>query len=293
MTPAPASPAARDVRALVLRSAGTNCDGETVRALERAGAHTTLLHLNALARDPAPLFEHEILVLAGGFSYGDAIAAGRVFGFELKNRLLEPLQRFLEEGGFLLGVCNGFQILVELGFFQPGVPRSIALTDNTSNRFECRWVTLRSEACAVPWLRAGDRMPVPIAHAEGRFVVRDPEVLAELEERGQIALRYADPAAPADSGAGPESRSEPLPYPLNPNGSIANIAGICDPTGHVLGLMPHPERNLEPWNHPAWTRLGAREVGEGLEFYRRLVSAAREARFHGVTGARIHTTNHP
>jgi phosphoribosylformylglycinamidine synthase len=263
----------KDVRALVLRSAGSNCDGETVRALDLAGAHTDLLHLNALARDSARLSEYQILALPGGFSYGDYVAAGRVFGLELRQRLQGPLERFVERGGFVLGICNGFQILVELGLFEPGASaRSIALTDNASDRFECRWVTLRTERSALSWLPPGELLPAPIAHAEGRFVVRDRETLAALFERGQVALTYADPAKLEAEPAGPDAAS--LPYPLNPNGSIANIAGLCDPTGRVLGLMPHPERNLSPWNHPHWTRLPARHAGEGLGFYRRMVEAA-------------------
>jgi phosphoribosylformylglycinamidine synthase I len=272
------------VHALVLRSAGTNCDGETVRALEMAGAATTLLHLNQLARDPAPLFEQQLLVIPGGFSYGDCVAAGRVFGLELRTRLAEPLQRFVSEGGFVFGVCNGFQILVELGIFLPDSPtRTIALTDNASNRFECRWITLRSEPCAASYLLPGELLPAPVAHGEGRFAVRDADVLAELFSRGQVALTYVDPDRPGAAGPGAPS----VPYPLNPNGSIANIAGITDPTGRVLGLMPHPERNLVPWNHPRWTRLGPRQEGEGLSFYRRLVEAAGAG---AVRGARIHTT---
>jgi len=265
----------RDVRALVLRSAGTNCDGETVRALSLAGAQTSLVHLNELARDPARLYDQEILAIAGCFSYGDYIAAGRVFGLELRQRLLEPLQRFVEEGGFVLGICNGFQILVELGLFEPEArdasQRHIALTDNASNRFECRWITLRAERCATPYLSPGELLPAPVAHGEGRFVVQDKDVLRELFARGQVALTYVDPEHPA--AAGPDAPA--VPYPLNPNGSIANIAGICDPTGRVLGLMPHPERNLAPWHHPRWTRMPAREAGEGLGFYRRMVEAAR------------------
>lgn len=264
-----------DVRALVLRSAGTNCDGETVRGLELAGAHTIRMHLNELARDPARLRDQEILAIAGGFSYGDCVAAGRVFGLELRQRLQAPLERFVEGGGYLIGICNGFQILVELGLFEPyRSERAIALTDNASNRFECRWVTLRSETCAAPYLRAGELMPVPVAHGEGRFVARDPEVLEELFARGQVALTYVDPAASASPAS---AASAPLPYPLNPNGSVANIAGICDPTGRVLGLMPHPERNLVPWSHPRWTRLPARSEGEGLGFYRSMVESARRS----------------
>jgi len=265
------------VPVLVVRSAGTNCDGETLRALELAGATPSLVHLNELARDPARLFDHALFVLPGGFSYGDYIAAGRVFGLELRTRLFEPLQRFVAEGGFVLGICNGFQILVELGLFEPErQTRALALTDNASNRFECRWVTLESQASAVPFLVPGERMPVPIAHGEGRFVVNDPEVLAELVARKQVLWTYCDPRVNVRRPV--RASDAELPYPLNPNGSLANIAGICDPSGRVLGLMPHPERNLFPWHHPQWTRLGERAEGEGLPFYRRLVEAARALR---------------
>ena len=268
-----------DVRALVLRAAGTNCDGETVRALELAGAATELVHVNALSKDPARIDGARIVVIPGGFSYGDYVAAGRVFGLELRTRLAAPLARFVESGGILVGICNGFQVLVELGLLQDpgftGRERTIALTDNASNRFECRWVTLRSERCVCPWLVPLERMDVPVAHAEGRFAVRDRGVLQDLFARGQVALTYVDPDDASAPAAGPDAAL--LPYPVNPNGSVANIAGICDPTGRVLGLMPHPERNLAPWNHPRWTRLPERETGEGLAFYRRMVAAARGA----------------
>ena len=261
------------VRSIVLRSAGTNCDGELVRAFESAGAPTDLVHLNAIAKDPARLDDYSILSLAGGFSYGDYVAAGRVFGIELRHRLDDALHAFVERGGIVFGVCNGFQILVELGLLQdPGLApneRTIALTDNASDRFECRWVTLRSEDCACPWIRAGEVLPVPTAHAEGRFVVRDEDALAELYANRQVALTYIDPASPQAGG-----RDEDVAYPFNPNGSIANIAGICDPTGRIMGLMPHPERNIQPWNHPRWTRMERRDEGEGLSFFRRMVEAA-------------------
>ena len=262
-----------DVRALVLRSAGTNCDVETVRALELAGAATDRLHLNALSADPARLADYAVLAIAGGFSYGDYVAAGRVFGLELRHRLDGPLHDFVARGGLVVGICNGFQVLVELGMLQdPGLApseRTIALTDNASNRFECRWVTLLAGACACPWIDAATILPVPVAHAEGRFVVRDRAALDELTERHQVALTYVDPRAPESAG-----RDEPVSYPWNPNGSIANIAGICDPTGRVLGLMPHPERNVLPWHHPQWTRLPPRSEGEGLGFFRRMVEVA-------------------
>jgi phosphoribosylformylglycinamidine synthase I len=280
MTPtlSPTGKPESDVRVLVLRAAGTNCDAETVRAFRAAGASVELLHLNELSRDPARLDDQRILAIPGGFSYGDYIAAGRVFAIELRHRLAAPLERFVADGGLVLGICNGFQILVELGLLDApsSGARRFSLTDNASSRFECRWVTLREESCAVPWLEPGRRMPVPVAHAEGRFVVRDPEVLGELRARGQIALTYVGPEG---SHAGPEGVGDEaaVPYPWNPNGSIANIAGLCDPTGRILGLMPHPERNLAPWNHPTWTRLPERTEGEGLSFYRRMVRAAERS----------------
>lgn len=271
-------------QALVLRTAGTNCDGETVRALELAGARAERVHVRRLLVEPARLERCSLVVIPGGFSYGDDIAAGRVLGLELRHGLARELAQFVARGGFVLGVCNGFQALVESGLFEPelagaatahapvrenpqargGSTRSIALDDNASNHFECRWIHLRAEASACPWLAAGELMPVPVAHGEGRFVVRDDAVLQRLIARRQIVLRYV-----REDGAA--ARGE---YPANPNGSVHDIAGICDPTGRVLGLMPHPERNVTPWNHPHWTRRPPRNEGEGLSFYRRLVEAA-------------------
>lgn len=283
-------------RALVLRTAGTNCDGETVRALELAGATTELLHVRRLLEEPARLDEVDLLVFPGGFSFGDDVAAGRIFGLELRHGLLADLCRFVDRGGYVLGICNGFQVLVESGLFEreSGAtqlpPRNVALHQNASNRFECRWVTLRAERCAATWLEPGMLVPCPSAHGEGRFVARDEATLRRLEQKGQIALRYAR----ADG-------TQASDFPDNPNGSVRSIAGICDPTGRVLGLMPHPERNVDPWHHPHWTRLAAgtvssmgkapspapagsttptasaRTEGEGLEFYRRLVRAASGA----------------
>jgi phosphoribosylformylglycinamidine synthase subunit PurQ / glutaminase len=261
-----------NTRALVLRTAGINCDGETVRALELAGAQVELVHLQRVLDRPARLDEVSLLVIPGGFSYGDDVSAGRVFGLELRHSLRTQLSAFVERGGFVLGVCNGFQVLVEAGLFEPdarapGLPaRDIALANNASNRFECRWVAIEGQACAASWIEPGLCLPVPVAHGEGRFVVRDEATLARLVRNRQIAWRYVRPDGQPAAG-----------YPDNPNGSVMAIAGICDPTGRVLGLMPHPERNLTPWNHPHWTRLSPRTEGEGVRFYRRLVEAASGA----------------
>jgi phosphoribosylformylglycinamidine synthase subunit PurQ / glutaminase len=258
--------APRPVRALVLRTAGTNCDRETVLALERAGAKTDREHLHRLIEHPERFDDYSILVLPGGFSYGDDIAAGRVLGHELRHFLGERLRRFVDRGGYAIGICNGFQALVDTGLLEGpgrgGSQREIALSGNESGHFECRWITLRNEPSKCAWLEPGSLWPAPVAHGEGRVVFKDAAALERARAEGRVALRYVT----AEGG--------PAEYPDLPNGSADAIAGMCDSTGRVLGLMPHPERNLTPWNHPRWTRLGAREEGEGLAFYRRLVGAA-------------------
>lgn len=253
-------------KALVLRAAGTNCEDETARALESSGAEVDVLHVRALLRTPGRLADYRICVIPGGFSYGDDVAAGRVFGLEVARGLGTELRAHVERGGLVLGVCNGFQVLVEAGLFEPDAggreQRSIALTGNASNRYECRWVELETQDCACPWLVPGERFPVPVAHAEGRFVVREPAVLERLRAARQIALTYVVDGAPGEG------------YPADPNGSVGHVAGICDPSGRVLGLMPHPERNLTPWNDPHWTRSPRRSEGPGMTFYRRMVETA-------------------
>ena len=264
-------------RALVLRTAGTNCEVETGRALALSGAAVETLHFDRLLEDPARLDGAAIVVFPGGFSYGDDLAAGRVWGHEVRTHLGSRLSEHVAGGGLVLGVCNGFQVLVESGIFEPDrapEERSIALYANASNHYECRWVELEAGDTACPWLTAGERMPCPVAHAEGRFVVRDGAALERLRERRQLALTYVVEEGPGFDGTGFDG------YPANPNGSVAHVAGLCDPTGRVLGLMPHPERNLDPWSGPAWTRRPAgdrRAGGEGLAFYRRMVEVASGA----------------
>lgn len=256
------------VNALVLRALGTNCEHETARALDAAGAVPEILHWNALRADPSRLEDVQLLVLPGGFSFGDDLAAGRVLGRMMRHELDRPIRAFVERGGFVLGICNGFQILVELGLLEglDTVPteRRIALVDNDSDRYECRWVHLRNESSAAHWLTPGVVWPCPVAHAEGQIALAEGE-LERLEREGRVLLRYV-----TAEGGSPS-------YPQAPNGSIGDIAGLCDRTGRIVGLMPHPERNLTPWHHPMWTRLPEREHGEGLEFFRALVGAAREA----------------
>jgi phosphoribosylformylglycinamidine synthase len=233
------------VKALVLRAVGTNCDRETVHALAMAGAHADHLHINRLRDAPARLCDYQLLALPGGFSYGDDLGAGRVHAIELRHFLADAIRGLLDRGGLILGICNGFQVLVQSGLL-PGRTdgdQTVTLAGNAHGRFESRWVSLEVTTERSPWLNAGDRLELPIAHGEGRFVARDPETLEALGERGQLALRYVAPDGGPAGG-----------FPANPNGSALDIAGICDPTGRILGLMPHPERNVLFHHHPCWTR---------------------------------------
>lgn len=229
--------------ALIIRTAGINCDRELAHAFERAGAAVRMEHLNRLIAEPALLEQADLLGVPGGFSYGDDIAAGRIFANRLRHRLLEPLRAAVRRGVPMIGVCNGFQVLVKAGLLpfpeedqQDGqAVQTATLADNACGRFVDRWVRVEAPAETVcVWTRGLGDFELPIAHGEGRFVPADPRVLERLRTGGQIALRYA-----ADD---------------NPNGSADDIAGVCDPTGLVLGLMPHPERFVEAVQHPHWTR---------------------------------------
>jgi phosphoribosylformylglycinamidine synthase len=255
-------------RALILRAPGTNCDQETAFAFEQAGGQAQVLHINRLLERPALADEYQVLCLPGGFSYGDDIAAGRIAADQIRHRLVETFTRFRDANKLVLGICNGFQILLKSGLLLPDGPGGVVpatLTWNDSGHYEDRWVHLRTEHEACVFLRGIDTMYLPLAHAEGKFVARDPEVLTALAERGQLALRYADLADPQ------RALSDPLPFPLNPNGSHANVAGVCDATGRVFGLMPHPERFIHRTQHPQWTRRAEVQTGDGLRIFRNAV----------------------
>ncbi len=251
------------VRAAVLRTAGTNCDAETVHALQRAGADVDLVHLHAMMRAPERLADYRVVVFPGGFTYGDDIASGVVFAVEMRERVLPELRRRIADGALVLGICNGFQILVRAGLLPgtaaDGTPQA-SLQPNISGRFECRWVRLEATTGRCVFLERCQVIDCPVAHMEGRFVT-DDALRARLAADGQLALRYTSP----DGGD--------AAYPWNPNGSRLGIAGVCDPAGRVLGLMPHPERNIEPWHHPHWTRGTA--GGAGLAVFVNAVNAAR------------------
>lgn len=249
-------------RALVLRAPGTNCDHETAHAFERAGGLARRVHVQALAERPALLDDFQILCIPGGFSYGDDIASGRILALELKTRLGDALRRFRDGGGLVLGICNGFQVLLQTGLLlaDPTTREpQAALAHNTSGRFVDRWVRLACGPSPCVFLKGLGELELPVAHGEGRFVLRDPAELATLRAAGQLPLTYA----PDDAG-----RS------TNPNGAAGDVAGACDPSGRVFGLMPHPERFLDATQHPAWTgRLDPSAPGVGLSIFVNAIKA--------------------
>ena len=273
-------------RVLILRCPGTNCDLETATAFERAGAACDRLHVNALVENPALPARYQILCLPGGFSYGDDIAAGAILATRLKHRLGDLLRHFIDGDHLVLGICNGMQVMMRLGLLTADVPAAVAadghglggdgldgggdvppatLTWNRHGRFEDRWVDLMTDDrhdCV--FFRGTEKLYLPIAHAEGRFVTRDAETLEAMAVAGRLPLRYGD-AVPA---AGDES----LSFPINPNGGDGNVAAVCDATGRVMGMMPHPERHVDPLHHPAWTRRREQpEHGDGMAVFQNAV----------------------
>lgn len=253
------------VRALILRAPGANCDAEAQFAFEQAGAQAERIHVNRLRESSALLDHYQVLVIPGGFTYGDDVAAGKVLALQLSHFLADALQRHRDTGKLILGICNGFQALLKAGLLLPpdsqGLPAT--LTHNQSGKFEDRWITLQARPGRCPFLQGIDRMRVPVAHGEGRFTCRDGRVLPALEQAGQVVLRYYG------------SAGKPGAYPVNPNGSEGDVAGICDTTGRALGLMPHPERHVLPTQHPRWTRLGLAAEGDGLALFRNAVAYFR------------------
>jgi phosphoribosylformylglycinamidine synthase subunit PurQ / glutaminase len=249
-------------RVLVLRAPGTNCDLESQFAFEQAGAVAERIHVQRLREKPRQLQQYQILVLPGGFSYGDDVAAGKILAVELSHFLGDALRKFRDSERLVLGICNGFQTLLKAGMLVPPDEDGplATLTYNTSGKYEDRWVHLQATPGKCPFLAGYNRLHVPVGHGEGRFICRQPWILKGLDEAGQVVLRYVD------------ANGQPGDYPINPNGSEGDVAGICDATGRVLGLMPHPERHLLPTQHPRWTRNGLAPEGDGLRLFRNAVN---------------------
>jgi len=238
----------------VLRAAGTNCDAETAHAFRLVGAEAETFHVNRLREAPKRLRDFQILAVPGGFSYGDDVASGRIFANELMPCLRDELLAFVDRGGFVIGICNGFQVLVKSGLLprlDGQAAQQATLTDNTSGVYQDRWVKCTGTAGKCAWIADAAEVELPVAHAEGRFAASDA-VLDRLEAAGQLCLRYSSGTCH--------------------NGSARDVAGICDTTGRVFGLMPHPERFLRWENHPRWTREPRRTEGDGVRFFRAAVA---------------------
>ncbi len=254
------------VRALVLTGFGINCDAETKAALDRAGAAADRVHLNDVIDASAKLDEYHILAIPGGFSFGDDVASGKIFANRLRYRLGAPLKKFIADGKLAIGICNGFQVMVKMGLlplFEGEFTQDVTLTSNDCGRFDNRWVNLRATAgnkCV--WTQGIDMLPLPVRHGEGKFIPRDEAVLQRLKDNGQIVLQYCTADGQPANGK----------YPENPNGAIDDIAGICDPSGRIFGLMPHPEANVHRTNNPCWTRMDLPEEGPGMQVFRNAVA---------------------
>lgn len=249
--------------ALILHANGSNRDHDAAQAIVKAGGKAEIVHLNQLRRERTDWSAFQMLVVPGGFSYADALGAGKLMALDLRSYFADQVQTFVAEGKPVIGICNGFQALVKSGVL-PGVEGVQAtLTFNQRGHFECRWVTLQPVSSRCLWTRGLDEpIDCPVAHGEGNFVLADASLLAQLQANDQIALVYA----------GADGNAAQRHYPSNPNGSIGDIAGICNPQGNVLGLMPHPEDHIDRLQHPQWTRgfrgrLGLRLFENGIAMY--------------------------
>lgn len=263
------------VNVMVLRTAGTNCDQETGFAFESCGAKVDFVHINRLIKKEISLQDYHILAIPGGFSYGDDIISGRILANELRYKLGEDIKKFIRARKLIIGICNGFQVLVRAGILPGGLGKdqgkdidlrqTATLTYNDSGRFEDRWIHLRLDGRSV-WTEGIDKIIyLPVAHGEGKFMVPDEALLKQLQDNQQIIFRYT-----AADGPAPQ-------YPENPNGSMDHIAGITDRTGRILGLMPHPERHFLFQQHPFWTRLLKKAGrGEGARIFENGVRYVKE-----------------
>ncbi len=254
-------------KTLVITGYGINSDNELAYCFTLAGAPAERVHINDLIEGKKKLDEYQIVAFPGGFSFGDHIASGRVFANKIKGRLGDQILGAMERHCPIIGICNGFQVLVKLGLLpsdatkeKPALKQNCSLVQNDSGKFEDRWVTLKANSQShCIWTKGLETIEMPVRHGEGRFIVDQSETLRKLWGHGQVALQYCAP----DGGE--------AQYPFNPNGSVDGIAGICDPSGYVFGLMPHPEAFLNATNHPRWQELGLRGEGAGMKIFRNVV----------------------
>ena len=275
-----------NVRVAVLFGFGINCDRETAAVFDMVGGTSERLHVNNLVQGNRSLEEFDILAVPGGFSFGDHLGSGRLLGNRLRFALRDQLQKFVSSGKPIIGICNGFQALVKTGLLpgpenaslEPDLIQRASLTLNNTGRYEDRWVTLEFDSQSpCIWTKGIQRIECPVRHGEGRFVMPTDAELDRLSANHQLTVRYADPST--EPGTNPSD--DLLPFPLSPNGSMRNIAGVCDPTGLVFGLMPHPEAFYTMWLHPEHTSMKLNEdewEGSGLQIFRNAVEYVRSQR---------------
>ena len=268
-------------RVAVLSGFGINCETETIAVFEMAGAIAERVHVNRLVNGELSLEDYHIMAVPGGFSFGDHLGSGRLMGNRLRFGLREQVLEFVKAGKPVIGICNGFQVLVKMGLL-PGdeevsLTQTASLALNDSGHYENRWATLEFDPNSpCIWTKGMIRIRVPVRHGEGKFVTDNRALLDEWAESGQLAVRYVDPKSTY-----PASSDEVLPYPISPNQSWRNIAGVCDPSGLVFGLMPHPEANHSTWLGATWTReLASPEEhgeGEGMAIFHNAVEYVRKS----------------
>jgi phosphoribosylformylglycinamidine synthase len=251
-------------RVLIMSGYGINCETESAHAFELAGAKADIVHINDLINGKKKMSDYDIIMFPGGFSYGDDTGSGQAFANKVRNNLWDDLLEFINSGKLILGVCNGFQIMTHLGLF--ALPsneygkRINAMESNNSNRYECRWVHIKHNNSNCVFTKGVDITHLPVAHAEGRFFC-DGKIFEELKNNNQIVFTYC-----SEDGKGADSQ-----YPFNPNGSVNDVAGICDRTGRIMGMMPHPERAIYSISEPEFqlkkeiTKRDNREMPEFIE----------------------------
>lgn len=256
-------------RVLILHAPGTNRDRDAAMAVQVAGGSPNIVLMKQALEPSFPWLDYQMIVIPGGFSYGDDLGAGRIWAHTLRTQLQETLTQFVDKGRPILGICNGFQVLVKAGLL-PALPTAVSpepqatLTFNHSGHFECRWVWIEADPLSPCVFTQGEalRMYCPVAHGEGRFVVANTRVGECLQQGHQLALRYV------------QVDGQPVTYPANPNGSWQDVAGVCNPAGNVLGLMPHPEDHIFPQQHPQFHR--GISTGSGLVLFKRGLAYAAQ-----------------
>lgn len=264
------------VRALIITGFGINCEEEMAAAYNLAGAESVIAHLNDIFAGKINLCDFDILNFPGGFAFGDDLGSGKVLSNKMKfkkmadgKQFLTEIETFLENGKFILGVCNGFQFLVKMGLL-PNLSgkwqQEVTLTRNNSAKFEDRWVYCKvNPNHKTPFLKGLDVLPLPVRHGEGKLIIRDTSIEKGILDQGLNCLSYCD-----------EEGNPTAEYPLNPNGADLNCAGLTDESGQVFGLMPHPEAFLSLYNHPNWPQMkrnnpSLNEEGEGLKIFKNIV----------------------